>query len=111
MYEWLRRFIYGPPEEPLPEPEPAYDPALEPPPLGDIHRRGLAAVRLLADPTLAEAFAELRAEAYQAFVGSGPNDSAKREEAYRLVQVIELLRAKLIHYRDTARIRQERDAA
>lgn len=109
MWEPLRRFLYGPVE--LPPPEPTYDPTLEPPPLGDQHRRGMAAVRLLGDPTLAEAFYEIRAEAYQAFVGSGPAEAAKREEAYRIIQAVELVRSKLIHYRDAARLRQERDAA
>ena len=111
MMGLIKKFWYGPPEEPLPEPEPVYDPALEPPPLGDIHRRGMAAVRLLGDQTLAEAFAALRGEAYQAFAGSGPDELAKREEAYRMLQVIELLRHKLIQYRDAARLREERDAA
>ena len=111
MWEPLRKFLYGPSEGPLTLPEPPYDPALEPPPLGDSHRRGMAAVRLLGDPTLAEAWAEMEREAYQAFVGSAPLDTAKREEAYRIVQVIALVRSRLIHYRDVARLRQERDAA
>jgi hypothetical protein len=106
MWEPFRKFLYGPVEAPPPPPAPVYDPTLEPPPLGDAIRRGEAAIRLLGDPTLAEAFHEIRVEVYQNFVGSKPQDQLTREEAYRVLQALELVRSKLIHYRDTARMRQ-----
>jgi len=106
MWRFVANFLYGPPEEPTPAP-PAYDPEHEPPPLGDVIQRGMAATRLLGDPTLAEAFKEIRAEAYQDFVGSKPTEAARREEVYRIIQALELVRQKLIHYRDTARLRED----
>jgi hypothetical protein len=111
MWEPLRKLIYGPPPGELtPTPAP-YDPQHEPPPLGDVIRRGAAAVRLLGDPTLAEAFHEIRVEVYQSFVGSKPTETVTREEAYRMLQALELVRQKLIHYRDAAKLRQDREAA
>jgi hypothetical protein len=103
--------LYGPPPGPLTPTPPPYDPQHEPPPLGDIIRRGAAGVRLLGDPTLAEAFHEIRVEIYQSFVGSKPGETVKREEAYRMLQALEAVRSKLIHYRDAAKLREGQEAA
>lgn len=89
----------------------AYDPADEPAPLDDAFRRGEAAHRLLNDPTLAEAFADIRADAWKKFLETLPGDTAKREELYRIVQAVGMLRAKLIAYRGDARIRAAARAA
>lgn len=108
----ITKLLYRPrPPAPLGE-QPEYDPSLEPPPLGDVIRRGEAAHRLLNDPTLAEAFAELRADSYRQWIDSKPADAPAREELYRITQALELVRGKLIAYRGAAQVRvAERDAA
>ena len=106
----IRRVIQRRLNPPPPAPAPAYNPEHEPQPLDDVIQRGLAATRLLlGDPTLAEAFAELRAEAYQVFAGSARDELEKREEAYRMLQSLELVRMKLVKYRADARLRELRD--
>jgi len=109
MWTVLQRWMSGPPAPP-PLPIPTYNPEHEPPPLDDVIQRGMAATRLLGDPTLAEAFNELRAEAYQDFAGSKPTEAGRREEAYRMLQNLELVRQKLVHYRNAARLRQDEAA-
>jgi hypothetical protein len=59
-----------------------YDPDDEPAPLGDVHRRGEAAHRLLNDPTLAEAFRELRENLYAEWMATDPKQATRREELY-----------------------------
>jgi len=107
----IRRAIQRRLTPPIPLTEPAYDPEHEPPPLDDVIQRGMAATRLLGDPTLAEAFQDLRVEAYQDFAASKPTETARREEAYRMLQNLELVRQKLVHYRNAARLRQGGEAA
>jgi hypothetical protein len=70
----------------------SYNPDDEPAPLGDVHRRGDAAHRLLNDPTLAEAFRELREDLYA-------------EEIYYEAHALNRVTGKLIAYRAAARIR------
>jgi hypothetical protein len=96
--------------EPLEKPFSAYDPDNEPEPLGDIHRRGEAAHRLLNDPTLAEAFKELRTDLYAEWLAARPPQKDRREELWYEIHALDRVTQKLITYRSAARIRADREA-
>jgi hypothetical protein len=98
------------PEKPA---EPATEPLLElePLPVEDVIARGEAATRLLQDPVLAGAFAEIRRDAYRMWIDSKPSEQVRREELYRITQALELVRGKLRAYRGAASVRiAEREA-
>jgi hypothetical protein len=95
--------------EPPAKPLPAYDPDDEPAPLGDIHRRGDAAHRLLNDPTLAEAFKELRTDLYAEWLAAQPAQQVRREELWYEMHALDRVTQKLITYRSAARIRADRE--
>jgi hypothetical protein len=100
--------------EKIPDPapgEPAYNPDDEPAPLGDVHRRGEAAHRLLNDPTLAEAFRELRQDLYAEWMATDPKQGALREELYYEAHALHRVTSKLIAYRGAARIRADSERA
>ena len=94
----------------VPRPSPAYDPSLEPEPLGDVFRRGEAAHRLLNDPTLAEAFKDMRETLYARWLATEPEQVRLREELYFEAKALEQITTKLIAYRGAARIKAERAA-
>jgi len=71
----------------------------------DVIRRGDQASRLLQDPVLAAAFAEIRQDAYRLWLDSKPSEHDRREELYRIVQALELVRSKLRTYRGAAQVR------
>jgi hypothetical protein len=96
--------------EPPAKPLSAYDPDDEPAPLGDIHRRGDAAHRLLNDPTLAEAFKELRTDLYAEWLAAQPAQQVRREELWYEMHALDRVTQKLITYRSAARIRADREA-
>jgi hypothetical protein len=96
--------------EPPAKPLPAYDPDDEPAPLGDVHRRGDAAHRLLNDPTLAEAFKELRTDLYAEWLAAQPAQQVRREELWYEMHALDRVTQKLITYRSAARIRADREA-
>jgi hypothetical protein len=96
--------------EPPAKPLPAYNPDDEPAPLGDIHRRGDAAHRLLNDPTLAEAFKELRTDLYAEWLAAQPAQQVRREEVWYEMHALDRVTQKLITYRSAARIRADREA-
>jgi hypothetical protein len=96
--------------EPPGKPLPAYNPDDEPAPLGDIHRRGDAAHRLLNDPTLAEAFKELRTDLYAEWLAAQPAQQVRREELWYEMHALDRVTQKLITYRSAARIRADREA-
>jgi hypothetical protein len=102
----MRRFWREPSAKPLP----AYHPDDEPAPLGDIHRRGDAAHRLLNDPTLAEAFKELRTDLYAEWLAAQPAQQVRREELWYEMHALDRVTQKLIAYRSAARIRADREA-
>ena len=85
--------------------DPTYNPDDEPAPLGDVHRRGDAAHRLLNDPTLAEAFRELREDLYAEFLATDVKQAARREEIYYEAHALKQITTKLIRYRAAARLR------
>ncbi len=87
-----------------------YNPDDEPAPLGDIHRRGDAAHRLLNDPTLAEAFKELRTDLYAEWLAAQPAQQVRREELWYEMHALDRVTQKLIAYRSAARIRADREA-
>jgi len=106
---WWRFYTPPAPQTATPLPEPL----LEAPPLpeADMIRRGEMATRLLADPTLAGAFSEIRADAYRLWLETKPSETARREELYRVVQALELVRSKLLAYRGAAIVKAaEREA-
>jgi hypothetical protein len=82
-----------------------YNPDDEPAPLGDVHRRGEAAHRLLNDPTLAEAFRELREDLYARWLDTDPKMTEQREELYYEVHALRRVTTKLVAFRAAARIR------
>jgi hypothetical protein len=86
-----------------------YNPDDEPAPLGDVHRRGVAADRLLNDPTLAEAFRELREDLYAEWMVT--EQASRREELYYEAHALIRVTAKLRAYRAAARIRMAERAA
>lgn len=86
---------------------PAYNPDDEPAPLGDVHRRGAAAERLLNDPTLAEACKEIREDLYSEWMFTKPEQTRRREELYYEAHAINEITIKLIAYRTAARIRRD----
>jgi hypothetical protein len=88
-----------------------YDPDDEPAPLGDVHRRGDAAHRLLNDPTLAEAFRELRQDTYAEWMATDPRQGERREELYYEAHALHRVTSKLIAYRGAARIRADTERA
>jgi hypothetical protein len=88
-----------------------YNPDDEPAPLGDVHRRGAAADRLLNDPTLAEAFCELREDLYAEWMATEPKQAARREELYYEANALHRVTSKLIAYRAAARIRADTERA
>jgi hypothetical protein len=98
---WWPLLLRHPLGDLAPVPPPPPEPLIETPPLPevDVIRRGESATRLLADPTLAGAFADVRAEAYRLWLESGPLDIAKREEMYRVIHALEMVRAQLVQYR------------
>jgi hypothetical protein len=85
--------------------EPAYNPDDEPAPLGDVHRRGEAAHRLLNDPTLAEAFKELREDLYAEWMATDLKQTERRAELYYEAHALNRITTKLLAYRAAARIR------
>jgi hypothetical protein len=90
------------------------EPLLAAPPLPetDLIRRGEIATALLQDPVLAGAFSEIRTDAYRMWLDTKPSDTGRREELYRIIQALELVRGKLRAYRGAALVRTaERDAA
>lgn len=92
-----------------PEPADQYNPAHEPAPLGDILQRGLAAQRLLGDPTLAEAFAAVRKDNYDAWLAT---DSATDAELlHREARALDAVAAKLRSYIGAAKLRVAQDEA
>jgi len=84
-----------------------YDPNNEPAPLGDVHRRGEAAHRLLNDPTLAEVFKELREDLYAEWMATEPQQAERRTELYFEAHALDRVTRKLIAYRAAARMRQD----
>jgi len=86
---------------------PVDEPLLHVPPLpiDDVIRRGDQASRLLQDPVLAGAFAEIRQDAYRMWLDSQPSENVRREELYRIIQALELVRGKLRAYRGAARLK------
>jgi hypothetical protein len=88
-----------------------YDPDDEPAPLGDVVRRGAAADRLLNDPTLAEAFKELREDLYAEWMATDPKQAERREELYYETHALHRVTSKLIAYRGAARIRADTERA
>jgi len=83
---------------------PVYDPALEPPPLSDLLQRGLAAQRLLGDPTLAEAFAGVRKDNYDQWLAS--DSTVECDQLHREARALDAVAAKLRAYIGAARIRE-----
>jgi hypothetical protein len=71
----------------------------------DLIRRGEIATALLQDPVLAGAFSEIRTDAYRMWLDTKPSDTARREELYRIIQALELVRGKLRAYRGAALVR------
>lgn len=92
-----------------PEPADQYNPAHEPPPLGDVLQRGLAAQRILGDPTLAEAFQALRKDNYNAWLAS--ESSIECELLHREARALDAVAAKLKGYIGAAKLRAAQDAA
>jgi hypothetical protein len=88
---------------------PPYDPALEPPPLGDILRRGMAAQRLLGDPTLAEAFEAVRRDNYAAWLISDSPELC--DSLHREARALDRVAAKLRGYIGAAKLRATQDEA
>ena len=84
-------------QAPIPDPAPL--------PAGELIRRGEAATRLLSDPVLAAAFAEIREDSYRLWLDSKPSEHERREELYRVVQALELVRGKLRAYRGAGLVR------
>jgi hypothetical protein len=89
------------------------EPLLSAPPLPDVDviQRGEIASRLLQDPVLGGAFAEIRADAYAMWLATKPSEHERREELYRIVQALELVRGKLRAYRGAALVRTAERAA
>ena len=90
---------------PLPD-----DPISMPPPTAapvDVIRRGQQANRLLYDQTLADAFNDLRRESQQMWMHTTAGDVERREELYRITQALEMVRVKLINYRESGRKREQ----
>ena len=110
---WRRRLLYWPwkPPEPyrMPQDEPNADPA--PDSLLDVIARGVAAERLLNDPVLKAALDEIQTTAVEMWLASKPSEADRREELFRQVKAIELLRGKLRSYRGAALVRQAEYAA
>ena len=78
----------------------------------DLIRRGEIATALLQDPVLSAAFSEIRTDAYRMWLDTKPSDTARREELYRIIQALELVRGKLRAYRGAALVRTaERETA
>lgn len=105
LRQLLRRYAPLTEDAGQPVEQAEYDPALEPAPLGDVIRRGMAADRLLNDPTWAEAVDELRKEAYAAWFDTKPDDRDAREALYRDAHALERMVTKLIKYRAFGRMR------
>ena len=103
-WDWL--FGASPKQDP---PEPPYDPALEPPPLGDILQRGMAAQRLLGDPTLAEAFAAVRRDNYDAWLVADSQELC--DSLHREARALDRVAAKLRGYIGAAKLRAAQDEA
>lgn len=101
LYPWRR----GWQEVPFPVSPPAYNPAHEPAPLEDRLQRGMAAQRILGDPTLAEAFEQLRRDNYQLWLHSNPDDGVTRELLYREARALNSVAAKLRGYIGDAKLR------
>ena len=78
----------------------------------DLIRRGEHATALLHDPVLSGAFAEIRTDAYRMWLDTKPSNTERREELYRIIQALELVRGKLRAYRGAALVRTaERETA
>ena len=75
------------------------------PPL-DIIARGETARRLLLDPTLRAALQEVEDTAIELWLATKPSEADRREELYRQVKAIELLRDRLRTYRDAGTVKR-----
>ena len=82
----------------------------EPPP-GPIDRtrRANDAAALLQNQTLAQAFAAIEGDMARQWVHSGPDQTAQREECWRTIHALALLRAKLQSFMADARVRDTSD--
>jgi hypothetical protein len=104
MKKWWEVWPSGRRSAPPPPDEPLLD--VPPLPTEDLIRRGDQASRLLRDEVLAGAFAEIRQDAYRMWLDSKPSDTLRREELYRIVQALELVRGKLRAYRGAGLMKQ-----
>lgn len=69
-------------------------------------------MRILGDPTLAEAFDDLRRDNYAAWLASTPGQQEQRETLYREAHTLDAVAGRLRIYIANAKIRlAERDAA
>jgi hypothetical protein len=64
----------------------------------------------LNDPTLAEAFKELRTDLYAEWLAAQPAQQVRREELWYEMHALDRVTQKLIAYRSAARIRADREA-
>lgn len=70
-------------------------------------RRGRKAQQILEDETLNTAIAKLEGDQLWAFRSSKPEESAKRETAWCMLQAIDGLRQELIKIMDNGKIAQK----
>ncbi len=70
-------------------------------------RKGRKAQQILEDDTLNTAIAKLEGEQLWAFRSSKPEESAKRETAWCMLQAIDGLRQELIKIMDNGKIAQK----
>ena len=70
-------------------------------------RKGRKAQQILEDETLNTAIAKLEGDQLWAFRSSKPEDSAKRETAWCMLQAIDGLRQELIKVMDNGKIAQK----
>jgi alkylation response protein AidB-like acyl-CoA dehydrogenase len=76
-----------------------------------VTQRAAEADRLLQHPVLQQAFADIKAEAQMMWCATRMTEHEKREELYRVIQTLEMVRAKLLTYRAAGRIKAEQEAA
>lgn len=75
----------------------------------DISEKAFRAKRLRDDELFKEFIAEVREDAIQAFVTSGPGDAGTREDAHAIVRALAKLEARLDAAIDAKALQNKRD--
>lgn len=77
----------------------------------DVTQRGAEADRLLNNAVLRQALADIEQEVHLAWADTKTDERERREEYYYKIRACQAVRAKLLAYKNSGRIKAEQDKA